>query len=132
MTDDIVTRLRAGQEYETTLGNHTIAEWLWEAANEIERLCARIELDQPAFQELMDKNGTLYKLATTLQAEIERLRAEKAELLEAIRLTAEYYLPPALDNWEWWKAYSKYADPTDVQRMKDYCDKANEQVVRGE
>lgn len=62
--------------------------------------------------------------------EIERLRAEKAELLEAIRLTAEYYLPPALDNWEWWKAYSKYADPEDARRMKSYCDKAMEQAVR--
>lgn len=64
--------------------------------------------------------------------EIERLRAEKAELLEAIRLTAEYYLPPALDNWEWWKAYSKYADPEDAQRMKSYCDKAMAQEGRGE
>ena len=63
--------------------------------------------------------------------EIERLRADKAELLEAIRLTAEYYLPPALDNWEWWSAYSKHATPADAERMKSYCDRANE-AVRGE
>lgn len=64
--------------------------------------------------------------------EIERLRAEKAELIEAIRLTAEYFLPPARDNWEWWKAYGKYADHDDAQRMKDYCDRANGQVVDGD
>lgn len=65
-----------------------------------------------------------------LRTEIERLQAEKKELLEAIRLTAEYYLPPALDNWEWWKVYGKYADPEDAQRMKDYCDKAMAQEAR--
>ena len=76
--------------------------------------------------------GKWDKTANDAADEIERLRVEKAELLEAIRLTAEYYLPPALDNWEWWKAYSKYADPQDARRMKSCCDEAMAQEVRGE
>jgi hypothetical protein len=112
MTDDIVTRLRLWDDQQPPF------KTMNEAADEIKRL-----------RSALDAEGNE---ANLLMLEIERLRAEKAELLEAIRLTAEYYLPPALDNWEWWKVYSKYADPEDAQRIKDYCDKAMVQEVRGD
>lgn len=114
MTEDIVTRLLPFINDEMRIP----AGLIMDTIEEVERLRAELE----------DADDDFYVLKTMF----DKVRAEKAELLEAIRLTAEYYLPPALDNWEWWKAYSKYADPTDAQRMKDYCDKANEQVVRGE
>ena len=65
-------------------------------------------------------------LIVSVISELERLRSDKAELVEAIRLTNEYSLLPAIDGWSWWDAYRKHAHPDHVAEMKRYCDQAME------
>jgi len=53
-------------------------------------------------------------VAEAAASEIEQLESINAELLEALRLTQEYALHPAIEGWSWWDAYRRHADAEQV------------------